>query len=107
MKPAIVLASLGILALTAAAPASAQVSVNFGINPCGYPALYQNCAYYGPPVGVYVDRGTWGGDRGWRGSRNGRRDRGDHGYRDDHGNRGDHGDRDRHGGGDDGSRRRH
>ncbi len=80
MKPAIALLSLGLLALTAAAPASAQVSVNLGINPCGYPVVYQTCPYYGPPVGVYVGGGAWGGDRGWRGDRGARGGRGGGGH---------------------------
>lgn len=69
MKSVIALLSFGLLALGASAPASAQISVNLGINPCGYPAAYQSCPNYGPPVGVYVGRGAWGGDRGWRGAR--------------------------------------
>ena len=69
MKSAIALLSFGLLALTAAAPASAQISVNLGFNPCGYPSIYQSCPTYGPPVGVYVGGGAWGGDRGWRGNR--------------------------------------
>jgi hypothetical protein len=71
MKSAIVLLSLGLFAL-AAAPASAQVSINLGINPCGYPAVYQSCPGYGPPAAVYVGGGVWGGDRGRRGDRGGR-----------------------------------
>ena len=75
MKSALALLSSGFLALVAAAPASAQVAVSLGINPCGYPTVYQACPYYGPPVGVYVGGGAWGGDRGWRGDRD---HRGDH-----------------------------
>jgi hypothetical protein len=69
MKSAIALLTFGLLALTAAAPASAQISVNLGLAPCGYPSVYQSCPYYGPPAAVYVGRGNWGGDRGWRGNR--------------------------------------
>ena len=76
MKSAIAIFTFGLLALTAAAPASAQVTVNLGINPCGYPSVYQSCPNYGPPVGVYVGGGAWGGDRGWRGNRDHGRGRG-------------------------------
>jgi hypothetical protein len=76
MKSVFALLTFGLLAFAATAPASAQVTVNLGINPCGYPSVYQSCPTYGPPVGVYVGRGSWGGDRGWRGNHDHGRDRG-------------------------------
>ena len=55
--------------LAATSSASAQISINLGINPCGYPPFYQTCPYYRAPVGVYMGSGNWGGDRGRRGGR--------------------------------------
>jgi len=73
MKLAIVPFFIGLLLLTATSSVSAQISINLGINPCGYPPAYQACPYYGAPVGVYMGDGNWGGDRGRRGGRDGGR----------------------------------
>jgi hypothetical protein len=67
MKKAIVALAFGVVALTAASTANAQIRVNVGINPCGYPVIYQTCPYYAPPAAVYLGGGSWGGDRGRRG----------------------------------------
>ena len=81
MKIKLLTCLVGFLIVTAAPVSNAQVSVSLGFNNCGYNGLYQTCPVYGPPVGVYLGGGSWGGDhRGYH--RDDRR--GGHGSRDHH-----------------------
>ncbi|PRC91454.1 hypothetical protein S2091_3869 [Solimicrobium silvestre] len=52
------------LMITPVTNAQVRIGVGIGVNTCGYPALYQACPYYAPPVGVYVGGGYWGVHRG-------------------------------------------
>jgi hypothetical protein len=72
-------------ALSAAATASAQVRINVGINPFGYPppVVYQPAPYYSPPPVVYLGGGSWGDRR--RGHERDHRDRGHERDHPDHG----------------------
>jgi hypothetical protein len=61
------------LAVTAAASATAQVSVQVGVAPFVYggypppPVVYQPYPYYAAPPVVYLGGGAWAGDRWGRG----------------------------------------
>lgn len=72
MKMTILSLIVGAMTLSSASAASAQISVNLGIIPCGY-SVY-GCADYAPPAAAYLGGGAWGGDRGRRGG--GRHDTG-------------------------------
>jgi hypothetical protein len=88
MKLQILSMFIGALALTIATTADAQVSVNFGINTCGYPTIFQTCTDYPPPPTVYLGSGRWGDDGG-HGDRRGRREGGrNNGGRNDGGHNG-------------------
>jgi len=90
MKLQILSMFIGAAALTIATTADAQVSVNFGVNSCGYPTIFQTCSNYAPPPTVYLGSGHWGDDGG-RGDRRGRRDSGRHDGGHNGGGRGDGG----------------
>ena len=64
MKTKLITAFLGLLISVIAPISNAQVVVGFGFDSCGYPGYYQTCPAYGPPVGVYLGGGGWGGGRG-------------------------------------------
>jgi hypothetical protein len=61
-----------VIALATTAAASAQVSVNVGVDPCGYgpydapPVSYQPYPYCEAPPLVYFGGGSWGRGRGQR-----------------------------------------
>ncbi len=61
MKIKLLLIAVGLLLLSAAPVSNAQVGISFGFNSCGYPGYYYSCPGYGPPVGVYLGGGGWGG----------------------------------------------
>ncbi len=84
MKLQILPMLIGAIVLTIATTADAQVSVNFGVNTCGYPSIYQSCVNYAPPPTIYLGGGRWGDDD--RGDRRGHDNRGrDNGARNDAG----------------------
>ena len=86
MNKTILLLAAATLALSAATPAVAQVSISFGFNPFDFgdppPVIYQPRRPYYPPPVVYYGRGDWGGERHWRG--HGHQGRDDHDEHDRH-----------------------
>ena len=58
MNKVLVSTLCGLTILMAAPAAPAQIVLDLGLGgPCGYPAVYPNCPYYGPPAGVYLGGG--------------------------------------------------
>jgi len=61
MKIKLLTVFMGLLLLAMAPASNAQIAISLGFNSCGYQGYYQTCPGYGPPVGVYLGGGGWGG----------------------------------------------